>query len=1400
MSRMPNRTSIAALVAVALTMSVLGGAVLLAPAEADAYISEPFTGSSLATPSNWSTSNSGSGPVCLTALSSSAPAISLNGGTTLPGCTSSPVTVGSGALRLVAPITGQSSSLFYKQAQSTTYGLEITFTMAMQGSGGAGTIGNGMSFFLKDGSNATDTAGPGGAPLGYARYAESGVPQAAGVPGGLVGVGFDVYGGFGDSDYFATNGCDAGTGAGSAGPSSTLQPNMLGVRGADTSASKNGSAGYCWISGTTSVGGNLYGASVDAAKRKVRIVVDPKTAARPKVMVYLGAAGGGPVPGTPTLEFDQPQQLKDATSFKFGFSASTGLAVLGAYVWDVLITKPNTQILYAVPGNYTYVYGTNPGTITPSVVYQTTLGAPASVVADPTAGNTGWTAPTCSATGTFNDSTNAGTSTGAISCTGGDGGLLYTLDTTSVANVIVSKATALCSVTPYTAGYTGSSITATGSCTGVGGATVTGLDLTRTTHTSVGTYTDSWTFTNANYSDASGTVTNTINALAPSVPAAPTSSAVGNGTVTLAWVAPAANGAALSGYNVQVATSAGGSYADASGCASLAVVTTCTATGLINGTSYYFKVRATNSAGDGSYSPAGAGFTPTTVPSAPAAPTSSAVGNGTVTLAWVAPAANGAALSGYNVQVATSAGGSYADASGCASLAVVTTCTATGLTNGTAYYFKVRATNSAGNGDYSPASAGFTPAIAPSTPAAPTSASVGNGTVTLAWVAPAANGAAITGYNVQVAAIAGGSYADATGCTSLAVVTTCTATGLINGTSYYFKVLATSAAGSSIYSAASAAFMPVWTPATPTAPTSLVQGDGTVTLAWVAPATNGAALSGYNVQVATSAGGSYADATGCASLAVVTTCMATGLINGTSYYFKVRATNSIGNGTYSLASAAFTPIAAATKPSTPGAPTSTSVGNGTVSLLWVAPAADGAAITGYNMQVATSASGTYADATGCAGLGVVLTCTATGLTNGTEYFFKVRATNSVGNSAYSAASAAFTPAAVPLAPAAPTSTAVGNGTVTLAWAPPSPNGAVISGYNVQVATSAGGPFADVAGCSNLGVVTGCTAIGLVSGRQYFFQVRANSATGNSANSASSAGFTPVAATGGSSTSTTTTPQTPTATDSRLGPVLPGSNPNMPAAGMPLGASVLLINGQAQPVTTKPNALQNPTGLIASGPGFTLQVEARSTAGRAIDLAPSGALTLEPSGRVTVQGSGFAPNSNVVFYLFSDPRVLGTVTAGGSGILTGAVAMPGNVATGRHTLQANGFGSDGTVRSLSLSVQVTAATSAKGTTRTQRVTVRFMAGSAQLSPAAKTTLRSLVTARSATATKTIVLGYMQSSDKSTKGASLAQRRAISVAKYLKSLGLKGTVNSRGGGVAKKAGEAGRTVVVRLSYGT
>lgn len=75
----------------------------------------------------------------------------------------------------------------------------------------------------------------------------------------------------------------------------------------------------------------------------------------------------------------------------------------------------------------------------------------------------------------------------------------------------IGKATPVCTVTEYTEEYSGTPYTAEGSCVGVGNEPLTGLDLASTTHTDAGVYDDTWTFTgNANYTDASGPVTNTI--------------------------------------------------------------------------------------------------------------------------------------------------------------------------------------------------------------------------------------------------------------------------------------------------------------------------------------------------------------------------------------------------------------------------------------------------------------------------------------------------------------------------------------------------------------------------------------------------------------------------------------------------------------------------------------------------------------------------------------------------------------------------------------------------------------------------------------------------------------------------------------------------------------------------
>jgi hypothetical protein len=77
----------------------------------------------------------------------------------------------------------------------------------------------------------------------------------------------------------------------------------------------------------------------------------------------------------------------------------------------------------------------------------------------------------------------------------------------------ITKADAACSVTGYNVIYNGNPHTATGSCTGVLRETLSGLDLSNTSHTNAGTYNDPWTFTDStgNYNNTSGTVTDFIN-------------------------------------------------------------------------------------------------------------------------------------------------------------------------------------------------------------------------------------------------------------------------------------------------------------------------------------------------------------------------------------------------------------------------------------------------------------------------------------------------------------------------------------------------------------------------------------------------------------------------------------------------------------------------------------------------------------------------------------------------------------------------------------------------------------------------------------------------------------------------------------------------------------------------
>ena len=86
---------------------------------------------------------------------------------------------------------------------------------------------------------------------------------------------------------------------------------------------------------------------------------------------------------------------------------------------------------------------------------------------------------------------------------------------------------------------------------------------------------------------------------------------------------------------------------------------------------------------------------------------------------------------------------------------------------------------------------------------------------------------------------------------------------------------------------------------------SVTAGNAQVVVAWSTPANNGAAISDYVVEFSTSSGGSYT--TFADGISTSTSATVTGLTNGTAYYFKVAATNSVGTGSNSAASAAATP-------------------------------------------------------------------------------------------------------------------------------------------------------------------------------------------------------------------------------------------------------------------------------------------------------------------------------------------------------------------------------------------------------------------------------------------------------------------------------------------------------------
>ncbi|MNO29393.1 Endo-1,4-beta-xylanase A precursor [compost metagenome] len=342
-------------------------------------------------------------------------------------------------------------------------------------------------------------------------------------------------------------------------------------------------------------------------------------------------------------------------------------------------------------------------------------------------------------------------------------------------------------------------------------------------------------------------------------------------------------------------------------------------------------------------------------------------------------------------------------------------------------------------------------------------------------------------------------------------------------------------------------------------------GDAAVTLTW----TPVSGATGYKV-FASTVPGMYG--TALATLgAAADSYSAAGLTNGTTYYFVVKAVNGGGD------SAASAEVSATPQVSAPGAPVlQTAVpGNGTVSLNWE-PAAGASGYAIYQSTV----PGNYGQPAGTVA-GSVYSYHATGLTNGTTYYFAVKAANPGGDSALSNEVSA-TPRTVPAAPVI-LSTTAGDGLVTITFAAPADNGgSSVTSY--EITASPGGSV-------TTGSASPVTVTGLVNGTAYTFTVKAINGAGMSPGSAPSNAVTPMAPASGAGDPTepvpTVRPSVPVApVENTVGEVLTYVNGKI--ENLSTLSSVLTANRRHSTVTLDQAKVE---GILAGQqPGAEISIE------------------------------------------------------------------------------------------------------------------------------------------------------------------------------------------------------------------
>ena len=373
------------------------------------------------------------------------------------------------------------------------------------------------------------------------------------------------------------------------------------------------------------------------------------------------------------------------------------------------------------------------------------------------------------------------------------------------------------------------------------------------------------------YSAYSPTTSGTTFVPVPATPGNPVAIANSSSQITLTWVDASSN---ETGFSIE-RSPGGGAYVVAGTVG--ANVTSFVDTGLSGSTTYTYRLRASNVGGFSAYSATVFATTLVPVPATPSSPIATANSSSQITLSWVDASSN---ETGFSIERST--GGAYAVV-GTVS-ANVTSYINTGLNSSTTYTYRVRASNTGGYSAYSTTTSATTPAVPiPTAPSGLTATVDSSSKVTLKWSDNANNE---SNYYVE-RSVNGAAYSVVA--TLSANTTTYANSSLSSGTTYAFRVRAGNSGGYSAYSAVATTKT-----SSPSSPSSLSAGTFAKTslvLTWVDNSNN---ETGFSIERLSGSKWSQILTTG----AGINSVTVTGLTANTSYSFRVRAYNGVGNSSY----------------------------------------------------------------------------------------------------------------------------------------------------------------------------------------------------------------------------------------------------------------------------------------------------------------------------------------------------------------------------------------------------------------------------------------------------------------------------------------------------------------------